>query len=296
MKKGIVISMITASILLLQGCDNASSKASENQNTSTKSNAESQNTKEELESLKKENKDLTKKIADLESKPNKEQKTYKLDEKLAKKIYSIYKGTPWNDNILDGGWTFTKESDTKGIITADRGGGQPIYLLSNYAVIFETGLEDSMGQLKIIDLNTEKIIDQYPKESNNDSKEGNKETAQKSSPNTDKEKLKKQLTDKTFIAPPPEESGYKAKEIMAAMEDYLIPKNNPEGYQVDIDGTTDDGNTIYALRRDNQHGAIVVIKRCVLDKNGYVYDYDFLEQKAKDTPLTNIYIKALLNE
>ncbi|PGY17734.1 hypothetical protein [Bacillus cereus] len=290
MKKGIVISLVAASALLLQGCNNASSKASEN-NTS---DAELQTIKKERDSLEKTNNELTKKITALESKTNKEQKTYKLDEKLARKIYSIYKGTPWNDNILDGGWTFTKESDTKGIITADRGGGQPIYLLSNYAVIFETGLEDSMGQLKIIDLNTEKIIDQYPKESNNDSKESNKETAQKSSPKTDKEKLKKQLTDKTFIAPPPEESGYKAKEIMASMEDYLIPKNNPEGYQVDIDGTTDDGNTIYALRRDNNHGAIVVIRRCVLDKNGYVYDYDFIEQKAKDTPLTNIYIENLL--
>ena len=45
--------MITASILLLQACDNSSSKGSEKQDTSTKSNAESQNTKEELESLKK---------------------------------------------------------------------------------------------------------------------------------------------------------------------------------------------------------------------------------------------------
>ncbi|MGE6367210.1 hypothetical protein ACQKD9_26610 [Bacillus paramycoides] len=292
MKKGIVISLVAASVLLLQGCNNTSSKASEN-NTS---DAELQTIKKERDSLEKTNNELTKKISELESKSktNKEQKTYKLDEKLAKKIYSIYKGSPWNDDFYKGGWTFTKESDTKGIITADRGGGQPIYLLSNYAVIFETGLEDSMGQLKIIDLNTEKIIDQYPKDSNNDSKESNKETAQKSSANTDKEKLKKQLTDKTFIAPPPEESGYKAKEIMAAMEDYLIPKNNPEGYQVDIDGTTGDGNTIYALRRDNNHGAIVVIKRCVLDKNGYVYDYDFIEEKAKDTPLTNIYIEDLL--
>ncbi|MGE7635600.1 hypothetical protein ACQKMZ_25925 [Bacillus paramycoides] len=296
MKKGVIISIVAASTLLLQGCNNTPSKASENQNTSTKSNTELQDTKKELESLKKEKEDLTKKITDLESKTDKKQKTYKLDEKLAQKIYSIYKGSPWNDEYYKGGWNFAKESDTKGIITADRGGGQPIYLLSNYAVIFETGLEDSMGQLKIIDLNTEKVIDQYPKHDNNNSKENNKETAQKSSPNTDKEKLKKQLTDKTFIAPSPEESGYKAKEIMAAMEDYLIPKNNPEGYQVDIDGTTDDGNTIYALRRDNNHGAIVVIKRCVLDKNGYVYDYDFIEQKAKDTPLTNIYIKALLNE
>ncbi|MGF9853104.1 hypothetical protein ABHN09_16235 [Bacillus paramobilis] len=290
MKKGIVISIVAASALLLQGCNNSSSKASEN-NTS---DAELQTIKKERDSLEKTNNELTKKIAALESKTNKEQKTYKLDEELAKKIYSIYKRTPWNDNILDGGWTFTKESDTKGIITADRGGGQPIYLLSNYAVIFETGLEDSMGQLKIINLDTEKIIDQYPKESNNDSKESNKETVQKSSLNTDKEKLKKQLTDKTFIAPPPEESGYKAKEIMAAMESYLIPKENAEDYQVDVDGTTDDGNTIYALRRDNHANAIVVIKRCVLDKNGYVYNYNFIEQKAEDTPLTNIYLMDLV--
>ncbi|WP_235712927.1 hypothetical protein [Bacillus mycoides] len=203
MRKSIIISMIATSTLLLQGCNNTSSKASENQNTSTKSNAESQNTKEELESLKKENKDLAKKVEDLEAKTDK------------------------------------KQNDT-------------------------------------------------------DSTEGNKENIQKPSPNTDKEKLKKQLTDKTFIAPPPEESGYKAKEIMAAMESYLIPKENSDDYQVDIDGTTDDGNAIYALRRDNHGNMMLVVRRCVLDKNGYVYDYDFIEEKAKDTPLTNIYIEDLL--
>ncbi|SCB99320.1 hypothetical protein [Bacillus mycoides] len=294
MKKSIVISLLAASALLLQGCNNTSSKASENK----PSDAELQSVKKERDSLEKTNNELTKKIADLESKTNKEQKTYKLDEKLAKKIYSIYKGSPWNDDFYKGGWTFTKESDTKGIITADRGGGQPIYLLSNYAVIFETGLEDSMGQLKIIDLNTEKIIDQYPKQDNTASKESNKETVQKSSSKIDKEKLKKQLTDKTFVAPSFEEGGYKAKELDAAMEGYLIStKEKPEDYELEqLENPNNDGMSLFALRKDNHNGNMFVAGRYAVDKNGYVYEYDFFEQKAKDTPLTNLYIEELLNQ
>lgn len=292
MNKSIVISLLAASALLLQGCNNTS--ASENKS----SDAELQSIKKERDSLEKTNNELTKKIADLESKPNKEQKTYKLDEKLAKKIYSIYKGSPWNDDFYKGGWTFTKESNTKGIITADRGGGQPIYLLSNYAVIFETGLEDSMGELKIIDLNIEKVIDQYPKESNGDSKENNKESTQKSSANTDKEKLKKQLTDKTFKAPSTiEEGAFRASEIEAGMTTYLISsKENPQDFELEkLDDPTDEGMSLFLLRKDSHNGNMFVAGYYAVDKNGYVYEYKFAEQKAKDTPLTNLYIEELLN-
>ncbi|EEL51886.1 hypothetical protein bcere0022_8000 [Bacillus cereus Rock3-44] len=292
MKKSIVIPIVAASALLLQGCNNTS--ASENKT----SDAELQSIKKERDSLEKTNNELTKKIADLESKTNKEQKTYTLDEKLARKIYSIYTGSPWNDNILDGGWTFTKESDKKGIITADRGGGQPIYLLSNYAVIFETGLEDSMGQLKIIDLNTEKIIDQYPKESNNDSKESDKETAQKSSANTDKEKLRKQLTDKTFIAPKSNAEGrLSISELEMSLKEYLMPKNaKHEDYELEkSEGLPSDNKIIYALRKDNHIGNMAVVGYYALDENGYVYKYNFAEQKVEDTPLTNLYIAGVLD-
>ncbi|MDA1667700.1 hypothetical protein PDK09_19705 [Bacillus cereus] len=293
MKKSIVISLLAVSALLVQGCNNTS--ASENKS----SDAELQSIKKERDSLEKTNNELTKKIADLELKTNKEHKTYKLDEKLAKKIYSIYKGSPWNDDFYKGGWTFTKESNTKGIITADRGGGQPIYLLSNYAVIFETGLEDSMGELKIIDLNTEKVIDQYPKESNGDSKENNKETVQESSsPNTDKEKLKKQLTDKTFKAPSFEEGGYKAKELEAAMEGYLIStKENPQDFELEtMENPNNDGMALFVLRKDNHIGNMYVAGHYAVDKNGYVYKYNFVEFKAEDTPLTNLYIEDILNQ
>ncbi|EJS73975.1 hypothetical protein [Bacillus cereus] len=295
MKKIKVIFTLATSLLLLQGCNNTPSKANENTNSDT----ELQTIQKEKESLEQTNKELTKKIANLEAKTGKEQKTYELDEKLAQKIYSIYTGTPWNDKHYDAGWEFNKNSNTKGTITSNRGGGQVIQILANYAIMFEMGGLDAptIGNLKIIDLNTEKVMNTYPDQNADDNTENNKETANKTSAKIDKEKLKKQLTDKTFIAPSPEESGYKAKEIMAAVEDYLISgKSNPQDYQVDVDGTTDDGNTILALRQDNHAGAIVVMQRYVLDKNGYIYEYDFIEQKAKDTPLTNIYIEELLNQ
>ncbi|PFW58422.1 hypothetical protein COL13_06020 [Bacillus cereus] len=295
MKKGKVIFTLATSLLLLQGCNNTPSKANE----TTNSNTEVQTMKKENESLEKTNKELTKKIADLEAKTGKEQKTYELDKKLAQKIYSIYTGSPWDNRLEDAGWEFKKNSNTKGTISSNRGGGQVIQILSNYAIMFEIGGLDAptISNLKVIDLNTEKVMDEYPDQNANDSKETNKEEATKSSSKVDKEKLKKQLTDKTFVAPSPEESGYKAKEVMAAVEDYLISnKSNPGDYQVDVEDTTDDGNTLLALRQDNHAGAVVVMNRYVLDKNGYVYEYDFLEQKAKDTPLTNIYIRDLLNQ
>lgn len=301
MKKSIVISLIATSALLLQGCNNTSSKASENQNTSTNSNTELQDTKKELESLKKENNDLTKKITDLESKTNREQKTYKLDEKLAKKIYGIYKGSPGNDELYKGGWTFTKESDTKGITTADRGGGQPIYLLSNYAVMFETGLDDTIGQLKIIDLNTEKVIDQYPKQDNNNSKEKNEETTQNSSQNMDKEKLKKQLTDKTFKAPKSFAEGLiTSEELEESLRIYLMEKDSnnakEEDYELDrLEDVPPADKRVYALRKDNHIGNMSVRGHYALDENGYVYKYNFIEQKIEDTPLTNLYIEGVLN-
>ncbi|PFF12443.1 hypothetical protein CN324_29970 [Bacillus anthracis] len=297
MKKSIVISLVAASALLLQGCNNTSSKASENQNTSTNSNTELQETKKELESLKKENNDLTKKITDLESKTNKEQKTYKLDEKLAKKIYSIYKGSPWNDDFYKAGWTFNKETDTKGIITSDRGGGQPIYLLSNYVVIFETGLDENMGQLKIIDLNTEKIIDQYPKQDNINSEESQQKTTQ----NMDKEKLKKQLTDKTFKAPKSYAEGLiTPEELESALKTYLMKKdsNNAKEEDYELERLEDFPPTdkrIYALRKDNHIGNMSVRGHYALDGDGYVYKYNFAKETVEDTPLTNLYIEGILN-
>ncbi len=206
MKKGIVISMITASILLLQACDNSSSKGSEKQDTSTKSNAESQNTKEELESLKKENEDLKQKNAELES---------KTDEK----------------------------------------------------------------------------------QNNTDSTEIHKETEQKKSPNIDKEKLKKQLTDKTFIAPKSNAEGHLSiAELEMALKDYLIPKNaKHEEYELDkSDGLPSDDKIVYALRKDNHVGNMAVVGYYALDENGYIYKYNFVEQKVEATPLTNIYIEGVL--
>ncbi|KLA32183.1 hypothetical protein [Bacillus cereus] len=294
MKKIKVIFTLATSLLLLQGCNNTPSKANENTNSTT----ELQTVQKKKDSLEKANKELTKKLADLESKADKEQKTYELDKKLAQKIYSIYTGSPWDNSLEDAGWEFEKNSNTKGTISTNRGGGQVIQILSNYAIMFEVGGLDTptISNLKMIDLNTEKVINEYPDQNANDSKENNKEETTKSSSKVDKEKLKKQLTDKTFVAPSPEESGYKTKEIMAAVEDYLISgKNNPQDYQVDVEGTTDDGNTLLALRQDNHAGAVVVMKRYVLDKNGYIYEYAFIEQKAKDTPLTNIYIRDLFD-
>ncbi|SCB68911.1 hypothetical protein [Bacillus mycoides] len=297
MKKGIVISMIAASVLLLQGCNNTSSKASENKT----SDAELQTIKKERDSLEKTNNELTKKITDLESKTNKEQKPYKLDKKLAQEIYSIYKGISWNDNILNGGWEFTKESDTKGIITADRGGGQPIYLLSNYAVMFETGLDDTMGQLKIIDLNTKKVIDQYPKQDNINSEESQQKTTQNSSQNMDKEKLKKQLTDKTFKAPKSYAEGLiTSEELESSLKTYLMKKdpNNAKEEDYELDRLEDfppADKRVYALRKDNHIGNMSVRGHYALDGNGYVYRYNFAEQTVEDTPLTNLYIEGVLN-
>lgn len=297
MKKSIIISIIVTSALLLQGCNNTSSKASENKASDT----ELQTIKKERDSLEKTNNELTKKIADLESKTNKEQKPYKLDKKLAQEIYSIYKGISWNDNILNGGWEFTKESDTKGIITADRGGGQPIYLLSNYAVMFETGLDDTMGQLKIIDLNTKKVIDQYPKQDNINSEESQQKTTQNSSQNMDKEKLKKQLTDKTFKAPKSYAEGLiTSEELESALKTYLMKKdpNNAKEEDYELDRLEDfppADKRVYALRKDNHIGNMSVRGHYALDGNGYVYKYNFTEQTVEDTPLTNLYIEGVLN-
>lgn len=91
MKKIKVIFTLATSLLLLQGCNNTPSKANENTNSTT----ELQTVQKEKDSLEKTNKELTKKLTDLESKAGKEQKTYELDKKLAQKIYSIYTGSPW---------------------------------------------------------------------------------------------------------------------------------------------------------------------------------------------------------
>ncbi|QWG62368.1 hypothetical protein [Bacillus mycoides] len=297
MKKIKVIFTLATSLLLLQGCNSTPSKANENTNSTT----ELQALKKENDSLEKTNKELTKKLADLESKPNKEQKAYELDKKLAQKIYSIYTGSPWNNSLEDAGWEFKKNSNTKGTISTNRGGGQVIQLLSNYAIMFEVGGLDAptISNLKVIDLNTEKVMNEYPDQNNSDSKENNKETAQKSSsPNTDKEKLKKQLTDKTFKAPSTiEEGAFRFSEIEAGMTTYLISsKENPQDFELEhLDDPTDEGMSLFLLRKDSHNGNMFVAGYYAVDKNGYVYEYKFAEQKAKDTPLTNLYIEELLN-
>ncbi|ONH02268.1 hypothetical protein [Bacillus cereus] len=188
MKKNIIISLVAASTLLLQGCNNTPSTASENKS----SDPELQSIKNERDSLEKTNKELTKKIADLESKTNKEQKA---------------------------------------------------------------------------------------------------------SPNTDKEKLKKQLTDKTFIAPKSNAEGrLSIAELEMSLKEYLMPKNaKHEDYELERnDGLPSDNKTVYALRKDNHIGNMAVVGYYALDGNGYIYKYDFVEQKVEDTPLTNIYIEGIL--
>lgn len=296
MKKGKVIFTLATSLLLLQGCNNTTSKANE----TTNSNTEVQTMKKENESLEKTNKELTKKIANLEAKTAKEQKTYELDKKLAQKIYSIYTGSPWDNSLEDAGWEFKKNSNTKGTISSDRGGGQVIQILSNYAIMFEVGGLDAptISNLKIIDLNTEKVMNEYPDQNTNDSKENKKEEAKKSSSKIDKEKLKKQLTDKTFKAPSTiEEGAFRFSEIEAGMTTYLISsKENPQDFELEhMDDPTNEGMSLFLLRKDSYNGNMFVAGYYAVDKNGYVYEYDFAKEKAKNTPLTNLYIEELLN-
>lgn len=296
MKKIKVIFTLATSLLLLQGCNNTPSKANENTNSTT----ELQTVQKEKDSLEKTNKELTKKLADLESKAGKEQKTYELDKKLAQKIYSIYTGSPWDNSLEDAGWEFKKNSNTKGTISTNRGGGQVIQILSNYAIMFEMGGLDAptISNLKIIDLNTEKVTNEYPDQNANDSKENNKEAIKKSSSKVDKEKLKKQLTDKTFKAPSTiEEGAFRASEIEAGMTTYLISsKENPKDFELEhMDEPTNEGMSLFLLRKDSHNGNMFVAGYYVVDKNGYVYEYDFAKEKAKDTPLTNLYIEELLN-
>ncbi|HDR8093550.1 TPA: hypothetical protein QCZ12_003644 [Bacillus cereus] len=296
MKKIKVIFTLATSLLLLQGCNNTPSKANENTNSTT----ELQTVQKEKDSLEKANKELTKKLADLESKADKEQKTYELDNKLAQKIYSIYTGSPWDNSLEDAGWEFKKNANTKGTISTNRGGGQVIQILSNYAIIFEVGGLDTptISNLKMIDLNTEKVINEYPDQNANDSKENNKEETTKSSSKVDKEKLKKQLTDKTFIAPSTiEEGAFRFSEIEAGMTTYLISsKENPQDFELEhLDDPTDEGMSLFLLRKDSHNGNMFVAGYYAVDKNGYVYEYDFAKEKAKDTPLTNLYIEAQLS-
>ncbi|HDR6309462.1 TPA: hypothetical protein QCU60_001284 [Bacillus cereus] len=296
MKKIKVIFTLATSLLLLQGCNSASSKTNENTNSTT----ELQALQEKNDSLEKTNKELTKKLTDLESKAGKEQKTYELDKKLAQKIYSIYTGLPWDNSLEDAGWEFKKNSNTKGTISTNRGGGQVIQILSNYAIMFEVGGLDTptISNLKMIDLNTEKVINEYPDQNANGSKENNKEETTKSSSKVDKEKLKKQLTDKTFKAPSTvEEGAFRFSEIEAGMTTYLISsKENPQDFELEtLENPNNDGMTLFALRKDNHIGNMFVAGHYAVDKNGYVYKYNFVEFKAEDTPLTNLYIEALLS-
>ncbi|MED1404662.1 hypothetical protein P4U07_17875 [Bacillus mycoides] len=297
MKKVKVIFTLATSLLLLQGCNNTPSKTNENTNSTT----ESQTVQKEKDSLEKTNKELTKKLADLESKAGKEQKTYELDKKLAQKVYSIYTGSPWDNSLEDAGWEFKKNSNTKGTISSNRGGGQVIQILSNYAIMFEMGGLDTptISNLKIIDLNTEKVMDEYPDQNANDSKVNNKEETKKSASKIDKEKLKKQLTDKTFKAPSTiEEGAFRTSEIEAGMTTYLISsKENPQDFELEqLDEPTNEGMGLFLLRKDSHNGNMFVAGYYAVDKNGYVYEYDFAKEKAKDTPLTNLYIDALLND
>ncbi|EJS65834.1 hypothetical protein CN425_02305 [Bacillus cereus] len=296
MKKIKVIFTLATSLLLLQGCNNTPSKANENTNSDT----ELQTIQKEKESLEQTNKELTKKIANLEAKTGKEQKTYELDEKLAQKIYSIYTGSPWDNSLEDAGWEFNKNSNTKGTITSNRGGGQVIQILSNYAIMFEMGGLDAptISNLKVIDLNTEKVMNTYPDQNADDNTENNKEAANKTSAKIDKEKLKKQLTDKTFKAPSTvEEGAFRFSEIEAGMTTYLISsKESPQDFELEhLDNPTNEGMSLFLLRKDSHNGNMFVAGYYAVDKDGYVYEYDFAEEKAKDTPLTNLYIEELLN-
>lgn len=205
------------------------------------------------------------------------------------------------DNSLENaGWGFKKNSNTKGTISINRGGGQVIQILSNYAIMFEVGGLDAptISNLKIIDLNTEKVMNEYPDQNTNDSTENNKEETTKSSVKVDKEKLKKQLTDKTFKAPLTiEEGAFRFSEIEAGMTTYLISsKENPQDFELEhLDDPTDEGMSLFLLRKDSHNGNMFVAGYYAVNKNGYVYEYDFAKEKAKDTPLTNLYVEELLN-
>ncbi|WP_257141875.1 zinc ribbon domain-containing protein [Bacillus wiedmannii] len=134
-------------------------------------------------------------------------------------------------------------------------------------------------------------------QSDNKDKANDNKNVQKASSNTDKEKLKKQLTDGTFIAPKSNAEGrLSIAELEMALKEYLMPKNaNHEEYELDkSDGLPSDDKIVYALRKDNHVGNMTVVGYYALDENGYIYKYNFIEQKVEDTPLTNIYIAGVL--
>ncbi|MFJ8530296.1 hypothetical protein [Bacillus sp. NPDC094106] len=109
--------------------------------------------------------------------------------------------------------------------------------------------------------------------------------------------MKKQLTDKTFIAPKSNAEGrLSIAELEMSLKEYLMPKNaKHKDYELDkSDGLPSDNKIVYALRKDNHIGNMAVVGYYALDENGYIYKYNFVEQKVEDTPLTNIYIEDLL--
>ncbi|MGE6367222.1 zinc ribbon domain-containing protein [Bacillus paramycoides] len=139
------------------------------------------------------------------------------------------------------------------------------------------------------------VVQSNNKDKSNDTYD--EKAAQKSSQNTDKEKLKKQLTDKTFIAPKSNAEGrLSIAELEMSLKEYLMPKNaKHEDYELDkSDGLPSDDKIVYALRKDNHIGNMAVVGYYALDENGYIYKYNFVEQKVEDTPLTNIYIEGVL--
>ncbi|WP_165611463.1 zinc ribbon domain-containing protein [Bacillus tropicus] len=134
-------------------------------------------------------------------------------------------------------------------------------------------------------------------QNNNNKATNDNNNMQKSSSNTDKEKLKKQLTDKTFIAPKSNAEGrLSVAELEMALKEYLMPKNaKHEEYELEkSESKTPDNKLVYAFKKDNHKGSMVTTGYYVLDENGYVYKCNFMEEKAEDTPLTNIYIAGVL--
>lgn len=105
-----------------------------------------------------------------------------------------------------------------------------------------------------------------------------------------------QLTDKTFKAPLTiEEGAFGDSKIEVGVTTYFISsKENPQDFELDhLWHPTDEGMSLFLLRKDRHNRNMFVTGYYAVDKNGY--GYRFAEQKAKDTPLTHLYIEELLN-
>ncbi|PGY17736.1 hypothetical protein [Bacillus cereus] len=168
---------------------------------------------------------------------------------------------------------------------------QKIQLLSNYAIMFTSENSDDI-------INQIKIIDQYPHYEKNNENENIKQNTQSLPQNPDRENLKKQLTDKTFKAPSNDKMS--DSEILAELTTYLITdkkdpdKKMPYNEYLEIEKSNTDGNILFSLKRDDNAGTVSVANHYLVDKNGYVYEYDSTKKAAYKVPLTNLYIDKLL--